>query len=172
MTLETGLQGEPYLPCRMACLLGTEAGDCRDRSLRRASLSALLMEQSFEDSRLFVTQQTQRQPPSSGNSFSYHNGTRKARSQLESLLRGSPDSFKIFLFGSPGLQISPEGPAGLALSPGPISVKRLEEQRARVEGASTVPTALHLRNFLVSPRAGGWPGFFLRMEIMKTPWLI
>lgn len=56
----------------MAYLLGTEAGDCRDRSIRKASLPALLMERSFDDSRLFVTQETQRQLLSSGDGFSYH----------------------------------------------------------------------------------------------------
>lgn len=72
MTVETDLQGEPCLLCQMAYLPGTEAGDCRDRSLRRASLPALLMERSFDDSPLFVTQETQKQRLSSGDGVSSH----------------------------------------------------------------------------------------------------
>lgn len=72
VTVETHLQGEPCLPRRMAHLLGTEAGDCRDRSIRRTPLPVLLMERSFNDSRPFVTLEIQRQLLSSGDGFSYH----------------------------------------------------------------------------------------------------
>lgn len=157
VTIETGLQGEPCLPRRMVHLLGTEAGDCRDRSIRRASLPALLV-RSFDDSRPFVTQETQRQLLSSGDGFSYHSQWyKKSQEPVGICSKGALTASRPFCSD---LQISPEGPAGMALSLGPTSVKRLEEQRASVEGASTVPTALHLWNFLVPPRAGGWPGFF------------
>lgn len=64
VTVETGLQGKSH---------GISSGDrgwCRDRSIRKTSLPALLMDQNFDDARLFVTQSTQRQLLSSGDGFS------------------------------------------------------------------------------------------------------
>lgn len=119
VTVEADLQGEPCLSCRMAYLPGT---DCRDRSWR-APLPALLMEWSFDDSGLFVTQETQRQLLSSGDGVSSYSQWYWKRQ--EPVREFAPKEGFLLTSRSfcSDLQISPEGPAGLALSPGPMSVK-------------------------------------------------